>query len=876
MKLVNFDTYFSANGGGKTLDISWQEACEMFRVPKAHLAVPYMQKPENDTDGNYKAWKEQVDNAKKNAGYVFWGETKNGRKAKKDIVNHSAIAIDYDGMENKEFVPSPKNVNYLLYSTTKHVASDPHYRLIIPLDRPVVGDEYIALCRMVLAEVGMDGVDACTLQDNRAMGYTVLLQGSDYVYKAVTDRDALHVDNYLKDGWQDASTWPLLQGEKVAVKQATARVASGDKFVAPTDLKGYVGAMCTAYSISKGIETFLKDVYVPAGKNRFTFVGGSSVGGLYVIDDAVCISYHSTDPANDGKVHNIYELVAIHTGYGKRQMSELCKRDADIMRVFRGVAPTAMAVPEYAREWGNLLSYPANDWGIAKRLRDAYAGCVGWATDAKCWLYYDGTRWADVDVSVMHGLFERIAEIMQAIAGQVADSKDVESIAKIIFYCQNSHYRDSALKALKPMVQLVRGDMDGDQWGMNTTTGYLRLTVDGEYLVPNSYTQHCCKRADAGFTKDFVPDKECTKFLESVLPDVDVRHWMQKFLGYCMSGSTREKLGVFLHAPANNGKTTFINLVKNAFGDYCETGDDKLITTSRYGGDANAPTPSLASLAGARICLFDEIRAGKKIESGAWKQLTGASPMKARKLRQDPFQFVPRFKMLISCNDVPLVEDAHDPAMKIRIRIVPFTATFKGKAVDKSIEDKIHTESWKNTFLYWVFEGLQYYLIEGLDDYGIGMNVAQSNMPKLMQEEFKRYFKDADEVGDFVTTYCEITGNKRDFVSFNSLFDRYLKENRNSYADSKRAFGIKLRKFMESVGCTDDRRMVGNQYNKSLQRGYCGIRWYSEVEADKEFHGKYVEDNKIVIKEMPQTVENVVANVVEQDVFEESDVNGIL
>ena len=826
MVIVNFDTYFAANGGGKTLDVTWQEACALFAKPKATLDIPYMQ---DDGTDNYKAWKKKVDDAKRKTGYVFWGETKNGKKDKDSIVNHSAIAIDYDGMQNKSFIPEPK-CNYLLYSTTKHNVNDPHYRLIIPLSRPVVGDEYQYISRKVLAEIGSDGVDNSSFQDNRAMGYTVLLKGSEYVYKAITDKDFLDVDKYLVDGWQDAESWQLTTKEKKELKQVKARVASGDAFLSPTDIAGYPGAMCRAYSISAGIKEFLPDIYEPYAENRYTYKNASGMGGLRVYNDNLAFSYHSTDPANDGKPHNIYSLVQIHTGYNKRQMTELCKANANIMREFKGITNTVnIEIPEVAENWINLSMYPANDYGIALRLYDLYSAQVGWATDTKSWLQYNGVQWSDADMSEMYALFPRVADIMRALSSKVENGDTVRTIAQIISCCETSHYRESALKALKAMIMLKRGDMDADNWGMNTPSGFLKLNCSDNYILDNDYTQHCTKRAGGGFSADFVPDKECLHFLETTIPDGDVRHWFQKFCGYCLTGSTREKLGVFLHAAGNNGKTVFINLMQNAFGDYCEAGDEKLITTNRYGGDANSPTPSLASLAGARICLYDEIKSGKKIDSMAWKRITGASPMKARKLQQAPFNFTPQCKLIVACNNVPFVEDAHDKAMRIRIRIVPFTATFTSKNIDKTIEDKIKTQSWKDTFIYWCFEGLQYYLADGLDNYDFDTNLQASNLPTLMKQEAIEYFKDSDDVGDFLTTYCEVTHNKEDFIAFNQLYDMYVTEQRAMYAESKKSFGIKLKRIMQEYGCDDGRQMVEDNYNnRSLQRGYFGIKFYDK------------------------------------------------
>lgn len=831
MIIVDYPTYYDAQHG-KRLDLSWQDITERFQRPKIQTIIAPL--PDGISEEEAKEWKAAVDKIKKDCGYVFYGDTKGGRKRNVDIINHSALALDYDGLTDGEHwlesVRKKLSCNYMYYSTTKSTAEKLRIRLIIPLSRPVVGDEYQALGRAMIADLGFDGIDSTTLDDSRAMGYTALLSGQTYLYHAVTDKEALDVDKFLNNhytDWKNVSEWPKFPGEDELVKKTKNRAKankSGDEFVEPTDIKGYVGAFCRRYGISRTIKEFLPDVYTEAGQNRWTYKDGSSTGGLLVFDDRACISYHSTDPLADGKVHNAFGLLMTHLYNGNRkQAMALIKRNADVIAEYRHLV-AVVEIPECASNWGDLAEYPANDWGIARRLNDMYHDKIGWATDAKTWLMYDGVRWSDCDKAILYNLFPRIAEVMSSISAHIKSADDVQAIANIVYMTQSSKSRDSILKALMPMVALVRGDMDNDDWGMNTTHGYLNLRGDSDYVTDNSPVQHCCKRAGAGFDTDFVQDDECINFLKGVLPDPNVRFWMQKFMGYCLTGSMREKLAVFLHAPANNGKTTFINLVKAAFGDYVETGDESLICTNRYGNnDGNSPTPGIASLAGARICLYDEITTGRKIDSAAFKRMTGSSPMKARKLRQDPFQFNPKFKMIIACNDIPAMQDANDPAMKIRIRVVPFTATFNAKNADKTIEEKITTESWRNTFLYWCFEGLQYYIADGLDNYGVGINVDDSNLPELMKTAFHDYVKDTDELGDFFETYFTITHNDNDFVSFEQIYSDYITHVSSQL--SKKMVSVAVRRFMVANNIKEGRKYVKTYTSASQQRGYFGIKY---------------------------------------------------
>ena len=132
--------------------------------------------------------------------------------------------------------------------------------------------------------------------------------------------------------WKDASTWFYLPSETEEERTLTNRVIASrslDEFVAPTDLKGYVGLFCRTFSLSKAFEKFLPDVYVPAGDNRYTYKYGSSTGGVVTFDDRGFKSYHSTDPARGAR--NAFEVVMAHL-YGtdanaRKKMLELVKND---------------------------------------------------------------------------------------------------------------------------------------------------------------------------------------------------------------------------------------------------------------------------------------------------------------------------------------------------------------------------------------------------------------------------------------------------------------------------------------------------------------------------------------------------------------------
>ena len=844
MRLVDYKTYFDAKNGVQK-DLSWKEATELFAKPKAEADIGICTAGEDTKE--YKEWKSEVDKLKKRAGYVFWGETKNNSKKKEDIINHSAVALDYDGIEDgKAFLNKVDTVlssyNYMYYSTTKSTDDLLRIRIVIPLDRPSSNDEFQALARECIRLLGTDGIDSTSIEDNRAMGYTVLLKGQKYIYKSVTDKADLPVESFLNEklpNWKDASTWFYLPNEVKETKTFKNRVKASramDEFVAPTELSGYVGAFCRAYSISKAFEKFLPDVYIPFADNRYTYRYGSSQGGVQVFDDRAANSYHSTDPAHIHKCHNAFQFVQAHL-YGelpekqaKQKMLELAKNDAEVIAEKNRLVPLEMEIPEICNNWLDFVNYPENDWGIAKRLNDLYNGRIGWATDAKVWMLFNGIKWEDIEASELYGFFEEIASIMRALSAGVKNADDVKTISKIVSYVQTTYSRDSALKALKPMVAMKKGDMDYDNYGMNTPSGYLRLR-DNEYLTKNSPDLHCRKVAGGGFTEDFTPDEKCLNFLKTIIPQEDVNHWLHKWFGYCLTGSYAEKKLLFLYGKRNNGKSALISLASEAFGDYYQIGDEKMLLSTKYGaeGGSDNPTPSIAKLAGTRLCLIDEMPLGRRLDTSAIKRMTGGVGLSGRELRQSPFNFKAKFKIVVACNDVPALQDANDSAMRMRVRIVPFTRIFDAKTADKSIEDKVKTQAWKDTFIWWCFEGLKYYQAEGLDNYTGESSVDESNLPDLMKKSMKDYFEESDDVGEFINTYCEVTDNQSDFVPYNRLYELYIQEQKSSsYAMSKKLFGSLVKRWMQEHNCLEGRKYVTHVagQNATQQRGYYGIRFY--------------------------------------------------
>ncbi|MBR3287945.1 MAG: hypothetical protein IKI72_09065, partial [Bacteroidales bacterium] len=195
----------------------------------------------------------------------------------------------------------------LLYTTHKHTAEHPRYRLVIPLSRHVTPAEYEPLCRRIADEVGIDMFDHTTYQLARLFYWPSTSRDGEFVFR-VQDGPACDVDAVLATYRDpaDASQWPVSSREGEAVAHELRK--AGD----PAEKPGLIGAFCRAYGIEEAIEAFLGDCYErTAAAGRYTYRKGSVAGGLVCYDGRYAYSHHETDPAG-GQLCNAFDLVRIH------------------------------------------------------------------------------------------------------------------------------------------------------------------------------------------------------------------------------------------------------------------------------------------------------------------------------------------------------------------------------------------------------------------------------------------------------------------------------------------------------------------------------------------------------------------------------------
>lgn len=232
-----------------------------------------------------------------------------GSRSKKDVVYRSMLTLDAD-FATTEFWEDCLmflNCTALIYSTHKHTPEKPRLRLCIPFSRHVTVAEYEPIARMIAKKIGIEQIDPTTYDVNRLMYYPSASKDGEYIFEYI-DRSELDPDTILNKygDWSDAAQWPTSSIENKIIRSQILKKGN------PTEIKGIVGAYCRTYSIEEVLEGELSDVYTKSDiEGRYSYIGGSTSNGLYLVDGVFAHSFHSTDPAG-GKSWNAFDLVRVH------------------------------------------------------------------------------------------------------------------------------------------------------------------------------------------------------------------------------------------------------------------------------------------------------------------------------------------------------------------------------------------------------------------------------------------------------------------------------------------------------------------------------------------------------------------------------------
>lgn len=294
-----------------------------------------------ETVAEYKKMSKTARGEAKDVGGFVGGTLKGGRRKAENVANRSLITLDIDDMTKFTFLElwelnkKKFDFEFIIHTTHSHTPERANLRIIIPLDRAVLPEEYQAISRLIASKIDIELFDDTTFEPSRFMYWPSTSADGEFIFER-QEGPWLQPDEILAEypDWTDVSFWPVSSRQDININRQLKKQED------PLEKRGIIGAFCRTYSITEVIDKYLRDVYkVTNVEDRYTYSKGSTVGGLVVYDDKFAYSHHGTDPIS-GMLVNAFDLVRIHK-FGLRD--EDAKEDTPINRM-----PSYLAMSEFA------------------------------------------------------------------------------------------------------------------------------------------------------------------------------------------------------------------------------------------------------------------------------------------------------------------------------------------------------------------------------------------------------------------------------------------------------------------------------------------------------------------------------------------------
>lgn len=330
-----------------------------------------------------------------------------------------------------------------------------------------------------------------------------------------------------------------------------------------------------------------------------------------------------------------------------------------------------------------------------------------------------------------------------------------------------------SIAATHPQLRCEPKTLDADPWLLNTPTGTLDL-ASGD-LHPHDRTQLITKVTSAGYD----PDADCPtwyRFLDEVFSgDADLINWLQRAVGYSLTGFVDEQVLFFLHGSGANGKSTLTNVLAQLLGDYATVVEPDVMLSTPWG---TAPT-GIAELQGRRLVLTAEVNEGRKWDEATVKRLVSTDDIVARRLYRDYFTFHPSHKLWFSANHLPRVRGT-DEGIWRRIQLVPFRRTFTPAERDPNLARTLAGEL--PGILTWAVVGATIWKERGL---GTSPAItAATTAYRAAEDQIGRWLEDQLQVGEHLSIAA--TALRKNYESWCEANGEYAQRQRDVAAELQR------------------------------------------------------------------------------------------
>jgi P4 family phage/plasmid primase-like protien len=448
-------------------------------------------------------------------------------------------------------------------------------------------------------------------------------------------------------------------------------------------------------------------------------------------------------------------------------------------------------------------SRPRTDLGNAERLVERHSNDLRHCPPLGGWLAWDGKRWQkDDSKQVRHWAHETVRSIYHE-ASLRADRQEREELATWAKQSESKPRIEYMISIAEAHLYAAPDEFDAKPWLLNVGNG----TVDLRTGELRGHRREDMLTTVAPTTHDpDAPAPTWEKFLARVIPDAETRAFLQRAVGYSLTGETGEECLFLPYGSGRNGKSKFLGALQDMLGrDYAQQMPAHTLMLKRSVGGAS---PELADLKGVRFAATSETSEGGRLDEAMVKQVTGGDLIRARQLNQPYVEFAPTHKLWLATNHKPQVRGT-DEGIWSRIRLIPFEVFIPLPERDPRLASKLRAEA--SGILAWAVKGCISWQASGL-----GSSAA-------VEQATEEYRATMDWLGGFLEDRCDVGDGLEDVMA--ALYTDYVDwaHLNGEYVVTQRKFGDALaeRGFAPRRGTAGQRMRVGLRLaNVHLDRGH--------------------------------------------------------
>ena len=432
------------------------------------------------------------------------------------------------------------------------------------------------------------------------------------------------------------------------------------------------------------------------------------------------------------------------------------------------------------------------DLGNAERLVHHASSKIRYCHAWKSWLIWDGTRWSVDKTDQVRQIAKEVVRSIYSEAEREPDDRKRQEIVKHAMKSESEKRIRSMILLAQSELPVTPEQLDVNPWLLACLNGTIDLKTGK--LLPHDREHFISQLAPIHYD----PNQGCplwVSFLDRIMDgNKQLIDFLQRAIGYSLTGETSEQCLFIFYGSGANGKTTFLQTIQAMMGEYAQQTPTETLLVKRRGAIPN----DVARLKGRRFVTASEAESEQRFAESLIKQMTGGDTLSARFLHQEWFDFVPSHKIFLGTNHKPVIKGT-DHAIWRRIKLVPFEVTIPEKERDIHLANKLKAE----------FPGIMAWAVEGClkwQEEGLGT-------PDEVKTATEDYRNEMDVLSEFLSDCC--IENDSIEVSTKDLYEIYFAwcEKNGDRPLPKRTLGLKLK----------ERGFKPGKVNRGQSRGWRGL-----------------------------------------------------